>query len=601
MKCPSCGSEAQPKHKHCIECGALLAPSLLSPNAESVLSGLRDQLKGMRDSLETISFPAASAELVKAAQAAQEAAGPSAPERSGEEVERLDYRLVVVSGRRAGAVFDVGRIITLGRGANCEVQLNDIAASREHCRIVFHPQRRVFLLQDLGSQNGTTLNGKRTSRAELANGDRLGVGDAVMVFVRGEVPDNLRTDLESRGLAIQRAEHGSAAPTADPDGAQEAPEPRPAGPATDRPAAVDPDLLQAESLDRQDTAPDFAEPFPAKHTTRAGFAVPPAPAGAPAGWPTTEELPAAVAGPASEEAAVGGAAPRHESNAPQRAAEEEEAVWTSAPAGGGASIPPPPQQARAAAQPPGDDATLQQIDLPAELLAAVVGASEGDALGRGDDDGAAFADEADEELLAALAAADTTLAVPAPAAHVAAAPTGRSKTEPDDVLDEQETLQFEAAVYGRRTPTGDQPTELLPAQPRSVHEEATEQLSAVDLGALDALGDLEDLSTRPFTPPQPTEGAAQRAAVAPTPQPVPLDEPPAFVAPDLFEMSAGGRLSPGRAASQSSQPSDPDVLALATPVDPVQDAPTNPRQGTPIVERRSASPGSAAHPLGRRG
>ena len=578
MKCPSCGSEVQPSHRHCIECGERLSGPSLSPHAELVLSGLREQLSGMRESLETISFPAASEQILAAARAAE------GRHRTGEAVEQLDYRLVVVAGRRAGAVFDVGRIITFGRAAHCEVPLNDIAVSREHCRIVFHPERRVFLLQDLKSQNGVTLNGERTPGAELSSGDRIGVGEAVMVFVRGDVPAELRADLEARGIAVAHAELGSAAPTADelpprpvadePGAAEAATEDPAAEPAAGRSHSWDPPDLHPE---RNDTAPDLP---PAPVAASAGFVVPAPPAGVGAGWPTTEELTAAVTGADAEPAGA-------------NVAEAE--VWTSAPTARAPSVPAPPGPPGSSIAEAAADATIQQIDLPAELLAAAVGARDASRAEPLDLEATAD-DDSDEELLAALATTGSAAAAPVARLGALAAAGSRESSPEDDAFDEQETLQFEAAVYGRRTPTGEQPTEMLPAVSEGgVSRAPTEQLGETP-------EDLEHVRTRPMD----ASDLGLALAAPPAPHPVPRTEVAGadFPTPDLFSLSSGGSPSPGLdlpahpvAAGSPAVGTEGRAAPSPQAIEPLG---VTPLATAPVIERRTASPGAATNPLGRR-
>lgn len=63
---------------------------------------------------------------------------------------------------------------TIGRGSACEIQLPDISVSREHARI--EGAGEEFVLEDLGSTNGTYVNGEQVQRRTLRSGDKLRVG-----------------------------------------------------------------------------------------------------------------------------------------------------------------------------------------------------------------------------------------------------------------------------------------------------------------------------------------------------------------------------------------------------------------------------------------
>jgi hypothetical protein len=70
--------------------------------------------------------------------------------------------------------------ITIGRLEDCEVVLSDGRASRHHARI--QPRADEFVVVDLGSTNGTKVNGMRTSEHVLVDGDVLVFGDTQLVF-----------------------------------------------------------------------------------------------------------------------------------------------------------------------------------------------------------------------------------------------------------------------------------------------------------------------------------------------------------------------------------------------------------------------------------
>ena len=81
------------------------------------------------------------------------------------------------------AAYDVSRGATLGRGGMCEIQLEDNFASTQHARLI--PQGDAVVLEDLGSTNGTYLNGQAlTGPTPLHDGDRIRIGDSEFTFER---------------------------------------------------------------------------------------------------------------------------------------------------------------------------------------------------------------------------------------------------------------------------------------------------------------------------------------------------------------------------------------------------------------------------------
>jgi hypothetical protein len=85
--------------------------------------------------------------------------------------------LVLPDGRRVRLGEDP---TTLGRNADCTVTLADPRASREHAEI--RATADGFLVVDLGSMNGTLLNGVPVKEHTLHDGDEIAVGATVMRF-----------------------------------------------------------------------------------------------------------------------------------------------------------------------------------------------------------------------------------------------------------------------------------------------------------------------------------------------------------------------------------------------------------------------------------
>ncbi|HYC77700.1 MAG TPA: FHA domain-containing protein [Planctomycetota bacterium] len=75
--------------------------------------------------------------------------------------------------------------IQAGRLADNQIQLKVPEASRHHCR--FFQEKGSWFVEDLGSSNGTLVNGRKVSKFELADGDVITVGAASMKFLDVEV------------------------------------------------------------------------------------------------------------------------------------------------------------------------------------------------------------------------------------------------------------------------------------------------------------------------------------------------------------------------------------------------------------------------------
>ena len=72
-------------------------------------------------------------------------------------------------------------INALGRHRDNDVKLGDNAASSHHA-VVFFAQSMEWRIEDVGSTNGTLLNGAQVSQYALRDGDKIVIGDNLMVF-----------------------------------------------------------------------------------------------------------------------------------------------------------------------------------------------------------------------------------------------------------------------------------------------------------------------------------------------------------------------------------------------------------------------------------
>ncbi len=91
------------------------------------------------------------------------------------------YALIIVQGEEPGRVIPLEKSrITLGR-ADCDVSLKDPELSRQHALISIHGMNAR--LEDLGSTNGTFVDGERIESAELSDRSEFRIGFHEFVFV----------------------------------------------------------------------------------------------------------------------------------------------------------------------------------------------------------------------------------------------------------------------------------------------------------------------------------------------------------------------------------------------------------------------------------
>jgi hypothetical protein len=92
-------------------------------------------------------------------------------------------RVHSAAGLRAGSAYDLSQGALLGRGDMADIRLEDTFASARHARLV--PQGEVMVLEDLGSTNGTYLNGEPLRGPQpLHVGDTIRIGDSEFTFER---------------------------------------------------------------------------------------------------------------------------------------------------------------------------------------------------------------------------------------------------------------------------------------------------------------------------------------------------------------------------------------------------------------------------------
>ncbi|MCA9006300.1 MAG: protein kinase [Planctomycetaceae bacterium] len=83
--------------------------------------------------------------------------------------------------------LESSELILIGRGNACDIQIEDPAASRVHCRVLAR-EGKVFLT-DASSRWGTFVNGKQVEDAELGIGDRITIGETDIYLAAESAPE----------------------------------------------------------------------------------------------------------------------------------------------------------------------------------------------------------------------------------------------------------------------------------------------------------------------------------------------------------------------------------------------------------------------------
>jgi pSer/pThr/pTyr-binding forkhead associated (FHA) protein len=94
------------------------------------------------------------------------------------------FALIVASGPQRGLHWALGEgDVEAGRNPEAAIFLDDVTVSRHHAR--FSVSEGLLTVEDLGSTNGTYVNGRRVDRAGLDPGDEVIVGRFHLVVARG--------------------------------------------------------------------------------------------------------------------------------------------------------------------------------------------------------------------------------------------------------------------------------------------------------------------------------------------------------------------------------------------------------------------------------
>jgi len=99
---------------------------------------------------------------------------------------------LVIAGDEAHTDFEIVGVTTIGRQSSNDISVQGEKVSRQHARII--PTGDKHIVEDLGSGNGTFINGTKISRGTLRHGDTLRIGEINLIF-RDDLGDALEGEL----------------------------------------------------------------------------------------------------------------------------------------------------------------------------------------------------------------------------------------------------------------------------------------------------------------------------------------------------------------------------------------------------------------------
>src|SRR5579871_32231 len=94
----------------------------------------------------------------------------------------MAFQLTIAEGKEAGRefVFQQAQVV-IGRTSECDVVLYDPGVSRKHARIF--NEGDTYFVEDMGSSNGTKVNGSVVKKQALVDGDHVSLGPVVFNFI----------------------------------------------------------------------------------------------------------------------------------------------------------------------------------------------------------------------------------------------------------------------------------------------------------------------------------------------------------------------------------------------------------------------------------
>lgn len=111
--------------------------------------------------------------------------------------------LLIRWGEEVITSFPIGEELIIGRDSLCQLFLPDPKVSRKHARIYKSDSDR-YILCDLNSWNGTYLNGRKISQAELKEGDFIQIGDTILEFTKKPRSKSIITEILAKKMPLEQ-------------------------------------------------------------------------------------------------------------------------------------------------------------------------------------------------------------------------------------------------------------------------------------------------------------------------------------------------------------------------------------------------------------
>jgi pSer/pThr/pTyr-binding forkhead associated (FHA) protein len=132
-----------------------------------------------------------------------------APAQSGDGKNEPRYALRFISGKYQGGEYPLaeGQEIVIGRSSELDMVLVEEMVSRKHARIAL--QDGTINIEDLGSTNGTFVNGEKVQQGTLREGDRVLIGTNILKVVAAPQDAEARANLKAMavGRVTTRQQH----------------------------------------------------------------------------------------------------------------------------------------------------------------------------------------------------------------------------------------------------------------------------------------------------------------------------------------------------------------------------------------------------------